>query len=110
MQNGRSVRSWQAQARSALAELFVDHPHTLGESYWQHQAHATRFGTTLIAAGFACLVHGVIPALFARTGSSTVAALHEQMRVRMGRAERVALTGGSEPTFSGPRRSSASPV
>jgi hypothetical protein len=82
MPDRRTAITWQEQARATLSEFFVDHPHSLGESYWEHQTHATRFGATLIAAGIACLVHGVVPGLFARTGSSAVASLYEQMRAR----------------------------
>jgi hypothetical protein len=58
-----AARSWQAQARSKLRDLVLDHPRSLGDSYWEHQLHATRYGTALIAAGIACLVHGIVPAL-----------------------------------------------
>ncbi len=64
---------------SGWVGLFLDHPHSLGEGYWQHQRHALRFGTTLILAGLACLIHGLVPALFTRTGSGTVTRLHGEM-------------------------------
>src|ERR1700733_12804576 len=73
------VPTWQEQARSVLTDLFVDHPRSLGESYWEHQAHATRFGATLVVARVAFLVHGIVPALYPRTASRAVASLYEQM-------------------------------
>jgi Family of unknown function (DUF6356) len=62
MHSRSAARTWQRQARATFNDVFLDHARSLGESYWQHQAHATRFGATLVAAGIACLVHGVIPA------------------------------------------------
>lgn len=63
--------------------LFLDHPSAIGEGYWQHQRQALKFGVTLMGAGCACLVHAVIPAFCVRTGSTTVATLHERMRSRL---------------------------
>jgi hypothetical protein len=33
----------------------------------------------MVVAGVACMLHGLLPFLFVRTGSRTVAELHEQM-------------------------------
>ncbi len=63
--------------------LFLDHPSAIGEGYWQHQRQALKFGVALVGAGCACLVHAVIPAFCVRTGSTTVANLHERMLSRV---------------------------
>ena len=65
-----------------LRRLFVDHPESLGESYAGHQKAAASFGGSMVLAGLACLVHAVIPGLFAKTGSRAVARLHAQMSAR----------------------------
>jgi hypothetical protein len=39
------------------------------------------FAFRLIGAGAACLVHGLVPSLFERTGSRTIKALHDEMVV-----------------------------
>lgn len=71
---------------TVFTRLFLEHPRSLGESYLQHQLYAFRFGLSLIAAGSACLVHGLVPALFPRAGSSTVTRLYDRMAVdRAGR-------------------------
>ena len=62
-----------------LQTIFLDHPRSLGETYWQHQRRALHFGTSMIAAGVACLVHALIPAFFVRTASSMVLRLHDEM-------------------------------
>ena len=59
----------------SLPRSFVDHPHSVGESYGEHFAVASGFGLRLIAAGVACLVHACVPAWFTRTGSRAVRSL-----------------------------------
>jgi hypothetical protein len=59
--------------------LFTDHPASVGETYGEHLAAAGGFGLRMILGGIACLLHGLLPFLFTRTGSSTIALLHERM-------------------------------
>ena len=60
---------------------FTEHPASVGESYTEHLKTASGFGFAMIASGLACLVHGLFPALFERTGSETIERLHERMIV-----------------------------
>ena len=46
-----------------MKHLFLEHPASVGESYWQHMGQAMRFGTLLCLTGFACLFHGLLPFL-----------------------------------------------
>ena len=62
------------QSRQHLAEI--------GESYSEHLSFAARSGGTMIAAGIACIVHGVAPFLFTTTGSDSVATLVERFAAR----------------------------
>jgi len=76
---------------------FTEHPASVGESYLEHMGVAFSFGGRMLAAGVACLLHGIFPFLFTRTGSRTITELHERMvekRVRAGRA----------PTVEAPQR------
>ena len=59
--------------------LFTDHPASVGESYGEHLAMASGVGLRLILGGLACLIHGLLPFLFVRTGSGQIAALHDTM-------------------------------
>lgn len=59
--------------------LFTQHPQTVGETYFEHLESASTFGWRMIAAGFACLLHGLFPFLFVTTGSKTIRHLHETM-------------------------------
>lgn len=64
-----------------LSKLFLEHPRSVGETYLVHQRQAFGFGVAMILGGVACLLHGLVPAMFLRTGSSTVARLHHKMVV-----------------------------
>lgn len=62
-------------------EMFTAHPRSVGESYFAHLRAAMGFGFALLGAGFACLVHGLLPFLCTRTGSDAVARMHDRMVV-----------------------------
>jgi hypothetical protein len=65
-----------------LSRWFVDHPHSIGETYTEHFGVASRFGLTMVSGGLACFVHALVPALFVRTGSSSVKKLYGEMVAR----------------------------
>jgi hypothetical protein len=58
----------------------------VGESYGEHMGQAVCFGTRMVFAGLACLVHGVLPFLFVRTGSRAIAELNDRMVINRRRA------------------------
>ncbi|MEM7779431.1 MAG: DUF6356 family protein [Pseudomonadota bacterium] len=60
-------------------KAFTDHPASVGESYFEHLAHATGFGLRMIAGGCACMLHGIFPFLFVKTGSRQITTLHGRM-------------------------------
>jgi len=72
---------------SFLAKLFNEHPRSVGETYGEHFAAACFFGARMIAAGGACMLHGLFPFLFVRTGSTTVRHLHDEMITHRTRAK-----------------------
>ena len=59
--------------------LFTEHPNSVGESYVEHLQSAAGFGSRMVMAGIACLLHGLFPFLFVTTGSRTIRHLHETM-------------------------------
>lgn len=61
------------------AKLFTEHPASVGETYGEHLAMASGFGIRMILGGVACLIHGLLPFLFVKTGSSQIAELHDTM-------------------------------
>lgn len=72
---------------------FTRHPRSVGETYGEHMGVAFGFGLTLIGAGLACLVHGLLPFAFERTGSQTVRRLNERLSNRCERADAHFATG-----------------
>jgi hypothetical protein len=89
--------------RTRWAAVLLDHPRALGEGYWEHQRHALHFGSALLAAGLACIVHAWVPALFPRTGSTAVARLYSEMTALRrvgGTGHRPTDTLGREPLAS----------
>ncbi|MEM0907813.1 MAG: DUF6356 family protein [Pseudomonadota bacterium] len=62
-----------------MAKAFTEHPNSVNETYVEHMGVATSFGVRMILGGLACLVHGLLPFAFTRTGSRTISELHEKM-------------------------------
>ncbi len=68
-----------------LDKLFFEHPRDIGESYGEHAGHALDIGGRLLLAGFACLVHALVPGLLIRRASNTVDYINELMAQREAR-------------------------
>lgn len=62
--------------------IFLDHPATVDESFFQHMRFALSFALLLLAAGSAALVHAVIPCLFEKTAGNIVRKLHHRIENR----------------------------
>ena len=62
-----------------MIRAFTEHPASVGESYTEHLFRAMYFGMRMLFAGVACLLHGVLPFLFVRTGSRAIADLNDRM-------------------------------
>jgi hypothetical protein len=62
-----------------IVRLFTDHPRTVGESYFEHMGSAGSFGSRMVFAGCACLLHGLFPFVFVKTGSNAIRQLHREM-------------------------------
>ena len=58
---------------------FSEHLDTVDETYFEHMGQAFGFGAKMIVAGIACLLHGLVPGWFVKTGSITITGLHERM-------------------------------
>ena len=71
-------------------KLFTEHPEQVGETYSEHFAMASSFGIPMIFAGFACLLHGIFPFMFEKTGSNLVRKLYDRMVIN-----RVKVTNGN---------------
>ena len=65
-----------------FARIFLQHPRSLDENFYQHMKCALSFAFALFVAGSAVLVHALIPCLFQKTASNIIAKLHERMTTR----------------------------
>jgi len=74
-----------------LHRLFTEHPASVDETYGEHLAQATSFGTRMILGGFACLIHGLLPFLFVKTGSRQIGNLHNRMVINRNRKQPPAI-------------------
>ena len=59
--------------------LFQAHPASVGETYLEHMVHAAYFGSRMLLAGLACLIHALIPSLFQSTGREVITELYTKM-------------------------------
>ena len=67
---------------SALGRVFLDHPATVNESYFQHMRFAFGFAFWLSVAAGAALIHALIPALCETTASRILRRLHDRITRR----------------------------
>lgn len=65
-----------------FARLFVDHPRTVGESYFEHMGASFGVARRLLVAGAKCVVHGFVPGLCKTSGSDAIMALHREVSPR----------------------------
>jgi hypothetical protein len=79
----------------AMRWSFSEHPASVGESYAEHLGMAWSFGWRMLSAGFACLMHGLFPFLFIKTGSAAIRELHDRMVVNRTRAASMPSAAGS---------------
>lgn len=65
-----------------IARIFLSHPATVNESFFEHMMFAMKFSGLLFAAAFAALVHAFIPCLFEKTASRIIAQLYARTQNR----------------------------
>ncbi|MEO1038562.1 MAG: DUF6356 family protein [Pseudomonadota bacterium] len=82
-----------------IKRAFTEHPATVGETYGGHMGQAFSFGFAMIGAGLCCLLHGIFPFLFERTGSRCIENLHHRMVTHRDR-RKSAAPGGCSNTAS----------
>ena len=76
---------------------FLEHPNSVGESYWEHAGAALGFAGSLFLASLVCLVHAVLPFAFEKTGSGMIGRLHDRMVAHRVKPENKAKTAGFAP-------------
>lgn len=67
---------------AVIERLFLSHPRSVGESYFQHQRVALSFALPLLSAGLAALAHALVPAVCERTAGDIIRGLHARLEKR----------------------------
>lgn len=67
---------------TTMKSLFLTHPRTVDESYFEHMAFAGRFSGKLFLAAGAALVHAILPFMFEKTASHMIAELYARTQNR----------------------------
>lgn len=62
-----------------MLNAFTDHPDSVGETYLEHMGSAWGFAATMLVGAACCLLHGIFPFAFQKSGSRRIAELHERM-------------------------------
>ncbi len=65
-----------------FVRLFVEHPRTVGEGYFEHMRASMGVGMKLARATAACFVHAVVPGLCKTTASSAIIELNAKVAPR----------------------------
>jgi hypothetical protein len=65
--------------RPSLDRLFLAHPRSVDESYFEHMRFALSFSVRLLGAGLAALVHAFVPCLFETTASRMIKSMHARI-------------------------------
>lgn len=68
--------------RAMITKVFLDHPASVEEDYFEHMAFAGRFAGTLFLAAGAALVHAIIPCLFEKTASNLIRKMYARIENR----------------------------
>jgi uncharacterized membrane protein len=77
-----SDASHSSPRKNPLATLFLDHPATVDETYFQHMRFAFSFAFWLGTAALAALVHAIVPAMCETTASRILKRLHARIESR----------------------------
>lgn len=77
------ARTFYAVAEAMATNPFTDHPHEVGETYFQHMRIAAKVGFAMAIGAAACFVHAIFPFLCVRTGSSTISRLYRRIHQRV---------------------------
>jgi hypothetical protein len=80
-----------------MSNPFTAHPSSVGETYWQHQRFAARFGARMALGGVAALVHAVLPFCCTTTASRINDELTQMRAAARGRTVRVVDMATMQP-------------
>ena len=76
-----SLYAVRTRMQKMWKKLFLEHPDSVDESYFEHMGQAFFFSSRLFVGALCCFVHGLVPALFTKTGSHLIRTLNDRMVV-----------------------------
>lgn len=65
-----------------ISRVFLAHPASVDESFFEHMWFALRFAGLLFVAAGAALLHAIVPCMFEKTASGIIEKLHHRMHNR----------------------------
>jgi len=65
-----------------LKRMFIHHPQSVDESYFEHMRFAGWFASRLLLAGGAAMIHALIPCLFEKTAGRMIGEMHQRLSGR----------------------------
>ncbi|MGH8285551.1 MAG: DUF6356 family protein [Steroidobacteraceae bacterium] len=66
--------------------VFLEHPRSAGQGYFEQLAFAWRFGTVMLRGALAAFAHGLVPCVLTTNASTRVRELHARLEGREGQA------------------------
>lgn len=85
-----------------ISRVFLNHPHSVNEGYFQHMGFAAWFAGKLALAAGAALIHALVPCCFEKTASTIIAELYERTHNRGDMPARPATQDGPGDASSRP--------
>ena len=65
-----------------MKNIFTKHPHSVGETYFEHMRCAMKFHCTLLRLSLAALIHAIFPFWFETTASDGIKELNSCLQKR----------------------------
>lgn len=64
---------------NVLYSIFIKHPEEQNMTYFEHLKHAFSYGIQALCGSIIFIVHGFIPCLFEKTGSTMIYQLNDRL-------------------------------
>jgi hypothetical protein len=84
-----------------MQRFFLDHPHKVGEGFFEHMAFALTFSGRLFKAAGAALLHAFVPALCETTASQAIIDMHAEIMARRALMAKCASASAAKSPYHG---------
>ena len=79
------------QSKHILSCIFLKHPEEQNMTYFEHLKHSCSYAVQAVGCSLVFFVHGVVPCLFQKTGSTMVEHLHDQLNGNVTEKEKIKM-------------------